>query len=97
MKHLSAALPSLLLLAQACALGDEPAAAEAPPSPDARPRVELAPVRNAAAREEALLHGVVSLQTHPLPVLDVARLLDAPPLRPFVTERAARAPAQESP
>ena len=45
----------------------------------------------------ALLHGVVSLQTHPLPVLDVARLLDAPPLRPFVTERAARAPAQESP
>lgn len=38
------------------------------------------------AADPALIDGVVSLESHPLAVLDIARVLDAPVLAPFIRE-----------
>ena len=48
------------------------------------------------ATESALLLGVVSLAERPLAVLDLRRVLDAPPIRPFRERRDPLEP-KESP
>lgn len=50
----------------------------------------LAPVPATLPIEQAaLLQGVLSLAEHPLPVLDPAKVLDAPDLRPFAADDAS--------